>query len=122
MFLKSVVLTPSGGKTRRKSRVNYQARVHRQVAQVRLMVHHKILRLGLNMLSLTEALVNLVRIKLKRLETAGACIPGPQITVGHRLNLANVRAKVILHKKKLSHTFFCCDKIRLQIHSIFILQ
>ena len=41
-----------------------------------------------------------------------------------RLNLANVRAKVILighwsdHKKKLSHyTFFCCDKIRLQIHS-----
>jgi hypothetical protein len=42
-----------------------------------------------------------------------------------RLNLANVRAKVILighwsdHKKKLSHyTFFCCDKIRLQIHSI----
>ena len=37
-----------------------------------------------------------------------------------RLNLANVRAKVILighwsdHKKKLSHTFFCCDKIRLQ--------
>ena len=38
-----------------------------------------------------------------------------------RLNLANVRAKVILighwsdHKKKLSHTFFCCDKIRLQI-------
>jgi hypothetical protein len=74
MFLKSVVLTPSGGKTRRKSRVNYQARVHRQVAQVRLMVHHKILRLGLNMLSPTEALVNLVRIKLKRLETAGACI------------------------------------------------
>jgi hypothetical protein len=46
-----------------------------------------------------------------------------------RLNLANVRAKVILighwsdHKKKLSHyTFFCCDKIRLQIHSICILQ
>ena len=39
-----------------------------------------------------------------------------------RLNLANVRAKVILighwsdHKKKLSHTFFCCDKIRLQIY------
>ena len=47
-----------------------------------------------------------------------------------RLNLANVRAKVILighwsdHKKlKLSHyTSFCCDKIRLQIHSICILQ
>ena len=46
-----------------------------------------------------------------------------------RLNLANVRAKVILighwsdHNKKLSHyTFFCCDKIRLQIHSIVILQ
>ena len=45
-----------------------------------------------------------------------------------RLNLANVRAKVILighwsdHKKKLSHTFFCCDKIRLQIHSICSLQ
>jgi hypothetical protein len=45
-----------------------------------------------------------------------------------RLNLANVRAKVILighwsdHKKKLSHTFFCCDKFRLQIHSICILQ
>jgi hypothetical protein len=45
-----------------------------------------------------------------------------------RLNLSNVRAKVILighwsdHKKKLSHTFFCCDKIRLQIHSICILQ
>jgi hypothetical protein len=40
-----------------------------------------------------------------------------------RLNLENVRAKVILigHwsdlKKKLSHyTFFCCGKIRLQIH------
>jgi hypothetical protein len=57
-----------------------------------------------------------------------------------RLNLANVRAKVILighwsdfkvilighwsdHKKKLSHyTLICCDKIRLQIHSICILQ
>ena len=46
-----------------------------------------------------------------------------------RLNLANVRAKVILighwsdQKNILSHyTFFCCDKIQLQIHSICILQ
>ena len=46
-----------------------------------------------------------------------------------RLNLANVRAKVILighwsdKKKILSHyTFCCCDKIRLRIHSICILQ
>ena len=46
-----------------------------------------------------------------------------------RLNLANVRAKVILighwsdHKRNchILH-FFCCDKIRLQIHSIYILQ
>jgi hypothetical protein len=41
-----------------------------------------------------------------------------------RLNLANVRAKVILighwSDKKNCHIihFFCCDKIRLQIHSI----
>jgi hypothetical protein len=48
-----------------------------------------------------------------------------------RLNLANVRAKVILighwsdHKKNCrisDYTLFCCDKIRLQIHSICILQ
>jgi hypothetical protein len=46
-----------------------------------------------------------------------------------RLNLANIRAKVILighwsdQKNILSHyTFFSCDKIRLQIHSICILQ
>jgi hypothetical protein len=41
-----------------------------------------------------------------------------------RLNLANVRAKVILighwsdHIKKLSHTFFCCDKIQLLWNSL----
>ena len=58
-------------------------------------------------------------------------VAGLQITVTSdnvRLNLANVRAKVILighwsdQKNILSHTFFCCDKIRLQIHSICILQ
>ena len=71
MSLRSVASTLSGGKTRRKSRANYQVKVPRQVRQVRWMVLHKILHLGSSMPSLAEALANLVRKKLTRLEIIG---------------------------------------------------
>ena len=53
---------------RRKSEVNYQVKAHRLGEQFRLMDLHKITPLVLSMPSPAEALVNHVRIKLKRLE------------------------------------------------------
>jgi hypothetical protein len=56
-------------------------------------------------------------------------VAGLQITIGQCptkfgkcLSKSNFDRTLVRSQKKLSHTFFCRDKIRLQIHSICILQ